>query len=223
MSSQFLYRLFKTAELPPAVLNVALSDYVSRYPEAFSQNRLLGPAATDLTKLLLEKGDDIGVIALIRTRNIHVVSALLSYEGPLSDTVLLSVANIWILSGRAAKKLASHTSDEETMGLLHGNGVVTFSLFKWLVKTRPRRQSFKFSTPPFENKETINGTVLVPLLGYYQDLSLLSSVLREALGDGSSSDSMDAWRNFLGLVGSDPDVPLQTVLDTARRLAFAAR
>jgi hypothetical protein len=66
-----------------------------------------------------------------------------------------------------------------------------------------------------------DGRAYVSRLAYYQDFPLISPILRETLGDGYSEDSMDSWSNFLGLAETDPAVPLQTVLDAARRLTSA--
>jgi hypothetical protein len=220
MTSQFLARLFQTAELPRPVLNTALGHYGPRYPMAFSQNRFLGPAVASLTGRLLEHEDDISVIALIRTRNAHVLAALLAYPGTLSDTVLYAIDNIWALSARDAQKLATCATSKEALEYLLHVAAHATSKFGIPAKTKAREQTLplKLNPPPFVNKDSVNETVLVSVLVFYRDFTLLTPILIESLGDGSSESSISAWSNFFGLVESDPEVPLQTVLDTARIL-----
>jgi hypothetical protein len=233
---QFLTDSLGTLRFPPPVAPEVVAIYGSRDPLILARNKHLASSlralvTPDSTPMLQME------LALSSLAGLDIVLSL----DDIASSVLQDILTFWHLSPEDQLRALDRDLDDEALEYM------TFDIYlnkdskallaeryglrlKWSTE---REEAYGWdvavSTPrddetmPYVPAEyTRRGLWLrVSDLDKFYDLSFLSDDLIARLGDGHSEHSLSAWRNYLDLLNSPPDVPLCNIVDAARRLAPA--
>ena len=238
MSGKFLQTLFRVVDLPPAIIPEVLSRYASRYADYLAYNRSLGDAGARLVskKLSVDALED-----LVSSGNRAVFDAVLSGKES-RHRVLAMLLWCWELSLEDQRRFINRSLRPTTRELL-GNynfsreivDLVDDDIFleedallgpEEVAAESVLRDTWGSLASRFDWRHDMEAVLSkkVWALGANTDVCIsavcsTNSVLTSYLGTGSTHEELRSWMLFLNLTARDPDVPLESVLKTARLLA----
>jgi hypothetical protein len=253
MSTQFLEGILAAAEFPPAVTPIVVDAYAHRYADAMAHNACFAPFADRLLTQrlpiaarhsLISSGNAAALDAVLSTkeRAEEVLGSI------IRNWSLCSEDQLRFVNRRLTYKLATwvlyhsffSTEVRDIVAKAHPR------IPSYPLKGKPGARPIQYwakevdpngttSVPRFSldaprqrpwNKESMAAAVDVignEIRIAVRNGSPESPPLIKHLGTGRTGLSKRSWMIFLGLVEGDPQVPLQTVLDTAKTLARAER
>jgi hypothetical protein len=236
MPGKFLTQLFVSAEFPVPVREYVINTYapvclldIAKNPAFRGWGALLfNPnLPEDKVRVLLDMGDP------------SIVEAILS-STECREKVLGDVLKRWYLSPADQFRLAQKVTSQNFAGaLLRTYALADEARSKLIVRSNQKwtpgriMDHHEVSTSREQYRKPYAGLSVRANQQTYEkftlsflsdkDLRDISMALECALGDGASAESMEQWSAFFILANHDCSVPLKTVLDTARRLAFAEK
>jgi hypothetical protein len=242
LDARFLCLAFSSIHIPPAVLPVVLDAYAHRFAFAFARNAHLTGGVAPLVELLVKTDDFDDLISLVRTNNPFVLDALLDTKDA-RDQIFRSIIETWVLSTSDQLRLVDRDFSLDTVSRIlfspdltseariaaarrtnqHPDFINSLSVIPANDVLAPKKSYVRYHRPTVDEDQnpTIHLGKTISIFAGLHSITVISGILNDRLGDGSDPLSLASWMNFFGLCQDDPDVPLATVLSTARRLARA--
>lgn len=241
----FRWQYFRQGLFPSKALSAIIKDYGSRYGDALAQNYCLGNQAIELLPHL---NDAQRCLLVSKSGSELALDALLA-DPATSPKVLTAIGESWHLSVPDQHRLLDRDFDDHACRMVLGRTELTnYAVAIWkerfnydpathnltVVKKSPKVSLPKYRVPWMDvndaspcQRTTIAElsnviTTIAELSNVISGLYHCSGLINEQLGAGATPLSLGAWEAFLVLVGSNPDIQLESVLQTARRMAFLA-
>ena len=241
VKSKFITALLASFEFPVALRAGLVATYKERYTTSLVRNRWFGDLVVPLVTAAHPNDIDASVIY---SGNPAALSALLDKTN-LDNNALITIVKLWYLSADDQWRLVNRYLPSGTTQILSSMP----DLFREARgrldggQHRTRRQDKYRGAPAVSSLREHPDHIGVP--GSYMHgpehhagrlslsvahlgdtsrfgLSAFELEINPVLGDGKDADSRLAWRTFLSLIESDPDVPLGSVLDVVHCLTYAA-
>lgn len=222
MTNAFLERVFARYLLPAAVYNMALEAYGRRYAHYFNAHPHLGAR---VTQLLGTVHDEEILVDALHIRNSGALDVVLS-RPQISRRLVEVVLESFLLCEPDRERLrhmartglgahvACYTDPQFTSG-------------KAPDETWPRTEpNYGFITQTVDDarardlfKDVTFDNLSWPYTATTLNIGELSQVLANEMGDGTTVESLDAWRYFLAMMDSDCEESVVDIVEAAQSLS----